>query len=62
MDETAPRSSLDAVAEAYPRGLDWTLIRESLRRTPEERLEALIALARLADELRAAGRPKARPD
>ena len=50
-----PRSSLDAVIEAYKRDLDLTLLRENLARTPTERLLALQELQRLADELRRAG-------
>ena len=45
----------DPVIEAYKRDIDRTLIRESLRRSIEERIEALIELQRLADELRRAG-------
>lgn len=50
-----PRSSLDAVIEAYKRDLDLTLLRENLARTPTERLLALQELQRFADELRRAG-------
>ncbi len=46
----------DPVIEAYKRDVDRTLVRESLRRSVEERLEALIQLQRFADELREAGR------
>ncbi|MBI1846802.1 MAG: hypothetical protein HY294_10490 [Candidatus Rokubacteria bacterium] len=46
----------DPLIEAYKRGLDRTLIRQSLRLSVEERLEALIELQRFADELRRAGR------
>ena len=45
----------DPVIEAYKRDVDRTLIRESLRRSIEERIEALIELQRRADELRRAG-------
>jgi hypothetical protein len=45
----------DPVIEAYKEGIDRTLLRESLRRTPEERLRALMALQRFATELRRAG-------
>jgi len=47
---------VDPVIEAYKRGLDLTLIAQSLRRTPEERFLALIELQRFAEELRRAGR------
>jgi hypothetical protein len=45
----------DPVIEAYKAGIDRTLIRERLRRTPAERVEDLVALARFAEELRNAG-------
>jgi hypothetical protein len=45
----------DAVIEAYKAGVDRTLIRERLARTPAERAEDLVALARFAEELREAG-------
>ena len=45
----------DPVIEFYKRGIDRTLIRENLRRTPEERIRALESLQRFADEVRRAG-------
>ena len=45
----------DPTIEAYKRDIDRTLIRERLRRTPAERVEDLVALARFAEELHAAG-------
>jgi len=47
---------LDPVVEAYKKDVDRTLLRENLRRTPDERLRALVDLQRFADELRRAGR------
>jgi uncharacterized protein (DUF3084 family) len=44
------------VIEAYKAGVDRTLIRENLRRSPEERVRALQELQRFAEELRRAGR------
>ncbi len=38
----------------YKRDVDRTLIRENLRRTPEERLQALQQMQRFAEELRRA--------
>lgn len=38
--------------DAYKRHIDRTLIRENLRRTPEERLQALQAMQRFAAEIR----------
>jgi len=49
-------SSLDAIIDAYKAGLDRSLIRRSLERTIEERLETLMQLQEFAAELRRAGR------
>jgi hypothetical protein len=46
---------IDPVIEVYKAGLDRTLIRESLKLTPEQRLLQLMALQEFADELHAAG-------
>ena len=46
----------DAVIERYKLDIDRTLIRANLEKTPEERLESLMALQRFAKELQAAGR------
>jgi len=46
---SAPR---DPVIDVYRRDVDRTLIRENLRKTPEQRLEALEALQRFAEEAR----------
>jgi len=46
----------DPVTEAYKRDVDRTLLRENLRKSPEERVLALMSLQRLADEARRAGR------
>ena len=54
--EGPPPFELDPVIEAYKQGLDRSLLRESLRRSPEERLRALAALQRFAAELEHAGR------
>jgi hypothetical protein len=48
--------TVDPVIEAYKSGIDVTLIRENLRRTPEERLLALQQLQGFAQELRKGGR------
>ena len=45
------RSSIDDIIEVYKRDADRTLIRESLSRSPEERLAALGALQRFSAEL-----------
>jgi hypothetical protein len=46
----------DPVVEAYKRDIDRSLLRENLRKTVEERVRSLIALQRLAEEARRAGR------
>ena len=46
----------DPVIEAYKRDIDRTLLRENLKKTPEERVLALMALQRFAVAARAAGR------
>lgn len=48
----------DPVIEAYKKGVDRTLLRQNLRRSPEERLVALMELQRFAHELRRAGAAK----
>jgi hypothetical protein len=47
--------SPDPVVEVYKQGVDRTLLRENLRRTPTERVTNLMALLRLAAEARRAG-------
>ena len=44
----------DPVVEAYKKDIDRSLLRERLKRTPAERIADLVALARMADELRGA--------
>jgi hypothetical protein len=46
----------DPVVDAYKGGIDRTLIRENLKRTPEERVRALQQLQAFAEELRRAGK------
>jgi hypothetical protein len=46
----------DPVVAAYKRHIDRTLLRENLRKTPEERVLALMALQRLVEEAQRAGR------
>jgi hypothetical protein len=45
----------DPVIEAYKKDVDRSLLRENLRRSPEERLRALMELQRFAAELKRAG-------
>lgn len=46
----------DPVIEVYKKDIDWTLVRENLKLTHEDRLIKLMQLQRFADELREAGR------
>ena len=50
----------DPVIDAYKRDIDMTLLRENLRRSVDERVRNLMALQRLAEEARRAGREAAR--
>lgn len=52
----SPHETPDPVVEAYKRDLDRTLLRKNLALTVAERLANLVALQRLADEARRAGR------
>ncbi|MGH2670997.1 MAG: hypothetical protein ACRDH5_18110 [bacterium] len=45
----------DPVIEVYKRDIDRTLIRENLKRSIEERIDALMQLQHVADEFRRAG-------
>jgi hypothetical protein len=54
--ESKTRYDPDPVIEYYKRDIDLTLIRESLKLTPTQRLERLMELQRFAEELRRAGR------
>lgn len=53
--ELQPQRADDPLIAAYKRDIDRTLLRENLRKTPEQRVRALQALARLAIEARRAG-------
>ena len=48
----------DPVVEAYKREIDRTLLRQNLQRSVEERIANLVALQRLAEEARRAGRQR----
>ena len=52
----APPDVFDPVIEAYKKDVDRTLLRESLKRTPEERVLRMQSAIDFLDELRAAGR------
>ena len=47
-DERLP----DPVIDAYKRDLDVSLLEESLRKTPEERILAIMEMQRLIEEMR----------
>lgn len=56
--EGADRLEPDPLIEAYKKGVDRTLLRENLRKTPDERLQGLVELQRLAEEARGAVRAR----
>jgi hypothetical protein len=47
-------SSIDEIIELYKKDIDVTLLKESLRRTVEERIRGLEDFERFREELRAA--------
>jgi len=49
----AERLPPDPVIEAYKKGVDRTLLLENLRKTPDERVRAMISMMELGEELRA---------
>lgn len=62
MNSDPPPLPPDPVIEAYKKDVDRTLLRENLRRTPDERVRALMALQRFAEELQRAGAAARRRD
>jgi len=54
--DSATEFEPDPVIEAYKKDIDRTLLRQNLMRSVPERLANLIALQRLAEEARRAGR------
>jgi hypothetical protein len=53
VDDTLDRPlEPDPVIEAYKKDVDVTLLIENLRRTPEERFQALESFTRFLEELR----------
>ena len=50
------RSSIDDIIDLYKKDVDRTLIRENLKLSPEERLRKAQQMAKVAEELREAGR------
>lgn len=55
MPDPGEVDSIELIIELYKRDVDRTLIRENLRKSPEERLRALEDLQRFAEEVRDAG-------
>lgn len=53
--ELRPRAAHDPLIASFKKDIDRTLLRENLKKSPEQRVRALQALARLADEARRAG-------
>lgn len=49
---------VDPVIEAYKKDIDRTLLRESLKLSPEQRLEELMTLQDFVEDLRAAPRSR----
>ena len=56
IQDSDPSLPPDPVIEAYKRDVDRTLLLENLKKTPDERVRALVALQRLAREAREAGK------
>ncbi len=54
-------SSIDEIIELYKRDVDVTLLEESLKRTPEERILALEEFEQFREELRAAAEQQLDP-
>jgi hypothetical protein len=48
----AERSSLDEIIDLYKRDVDRTLLREALKKTPSERVAAMISMSHAIEELR----------
>lgn len=56
VDTRSASTFCDLVVALYMRDVDRTLLRRNLALTPQQRLEQLQSLARLADELQRAGK------
>lgn len=54
MTDDPPTRRIDPVVEAYKAGIDTSLLAEQLRRTPTERVQAMMAMLQLSEALRAA--------
>ena len=61
VSDTGPSRVTNPVIELYKRDVDRTLLRENLRKSPEQRLQQLESMAELVQALQsAAGRKRAR--
>ena len=49
--EVVEQSAADPVIEAYKRDVDRTLLIENMRKTPEQRVQTLVAMAHLSAEM-----------
>jgi hypothetical protein len=58
VSDCGPNRTTDPIVELYKRDVDRTLLRENLRRTPEERFQALVSMAILFDEFQTPARGK----
>jgi hypothetical protein len=56
---TSSESSLDRIIELYKRDVDRTLLREQLRKTPDERVRELVEMERFAESLHEAAKRSA---
>jgi hypothetical protein len=56
VSDCGPQRTTDPVTELYKKDVDRTLLRENLRRSPQQRLAKLEDFMRFAEELRAAGK------
>ena len=54
--QVVERLPADPVIEFYKRDVDRTLLMENLKKTPSQRVQALVAMARLSAEMHAARR------
>jgi isopropylmalate/homocitrate/citramalate synthase len=59
-DNERVSSSIDDIIDLYKKDVDRTLIRENLKKTPEERLRKAQQMAKMAEELREAGQEAGR--
>ena len=54
-------SDLDPVIEAYKKDIDRTMLRENLRRSVQERVDAFLDFMKAREELKRAGEAARRP-